>query len=130
MKEIRGKYWEISYDGKIYEYKTQEDIANALGLSKSYINLLINGKRSLPEGMKITRKLKINEYLGWNFKIFCSFFIYYIIKILLLIMRKKRKNKERAIWKSYENMNSYEKSIVHNGCTVGAELIKITSIHG
>ena len=62
MKEIKGKYWEISYDGKIYEYKTQEDIANALGLSKSYINLLINGKRSLPEGMKITRKLKINEY--------------------------------------------------------------------
>ena len=64
MKEIKGKFWELVYEGKTYEFKTQEDIACALGLSKSYINLLINGKRSLPEGMKITRKLKINEYLG------------------------------------------------------------------
>ena len=60
MKEIKGKYWEISYDGKIYEYKTQEDIACALGLSKSYISLLTSGKRKLPDGMVIKKKYKIN----------------------------------------------------------------------
>lgn len=60
MKEIKGKYWELVYEGQTYEFKTQEDIACALGLSKSYINLIVNGKRKLPDGMVIKKKYKIN----------------------------------------------------------------------
>lgn len=61
MKEIKGKYWELVYEGQTYEFKTQEDIANALGVSKSYINLIVNGKRKLSDGMVIKKKYKINE---------------------------------------------------------------------
>ena len=60
MKEIRGKYWQLVYEGQTYEFKTQEDIACALGLSKSYISLLTSGKRKLPDGMVIKKKYKIN----------------------------------------------------------------------
>lgn len=49
-------YYEVTFQGKTYNYKKQKDIADAFGVSLTMINNIYNNKYPSQSDMKIEKK--------------------------------------------------------------------------
>lgn len=58
MEQIVGKYYEVIYNGNVYEYRTQKEAADALGITLTYFNWIYKGRATI-DGLTVTKKYRI-----------------------------------------------------------------------